>query len=330
MSNQPSKSQVHVNAPLTNVSVAFDQADDHFVAHQAFPVVPVEKDSDIYTVYDQHDWMRDDAKIRAPGSPPEYSGFNITNSNTYSCQRYDLAKKIPDDIRDNADAIHNLDRLTTQWLTKQLMIRREVAWCADYFVTGKWGSNELDISGLAAQWDEALGVPIDNVDTGRKAILAGTGMEPNVLIVGYDTHLALKKNPQVIDRVKYVAGQSFNLAIAPRKAAAQVLAEMFEVDKYLVSKAVYSSDAEGVSTETYGMIASDNALLVYVPSSPSLMTPSAGYCFRSRKFGGNGRGLRVKKWRNDECESDVIEVAYKEDMVQVAAGCGYFFLDTVS
>ena len=47
---QPTLQDVHVNRPLTNVSVAYLQeaAGVEFVADKAFPAVPVENKSDLY------------------------------------------------------------------------------------------------------------------------------------------------------------------------------------------------------------------------------------------------------------------------------------------
>ena len=44
----PTLSQVHVDAILTNSSVAYIQAADNFIANKVFPIVPVDKQSDLY------------------------------------------------------------------------------------------------------------------------------------------------------------------------------------------------------------------------------------------------------------------------------------------
>jgi len=45
---QPTARDVHVNAPLTNISIAFLQTQDSFVASRVFPSIPVTKQSDRY------------------------------------------------------------------------------------------------------------------------------------------------------------------------------------------------------------------------------------------------------------------------------------------
>ena len=65
---QPSLHSVHIDAPLTNISVAYLQAQTNFIAPRVFPVVPVDKQSDLYFTYTKNDWFRDEAKPRGAGT----------------------------------------------------------------------------------------------------------------------------------------------------------------------------------------------------------------------------------------------------------------------
>ncbi len=47
---QPTASDVHVDAVLTNLSVAYIQEQDAYIATKVFPVIPVDKKSDKYYV----------------------------------------------------------------------------------------------------------------------------------------------------------------------------------------------------------------------------------------------------------------------------------------
>ena len=64
----PTQSDLHVNAPLTNVIVAYMQDKAQFIADKVFPRVPVQKQSDMYWKYSKSDWRRTDAQKRAPGT----------------------------------------------------------------------------------------------------------------------------------------------------------------------------------------------------------------------------------------------------------------------
>ncbi|MFA6300656.1 MAG: hypothetical protein WC642_15915 [Nocardioides sp.] len=325
---RPSLTESHISQALTDVAVAWDQKATSFVANAAAAKVPVDNESDSYIVFGQFDHARDQAKPRMPGDTAAEAGFSASTG-TYTCKRYDLQKCIPDRLR--RGSAFDQDSAATQWLMNQLNISREARFIADYGVTGKWGSNELDCAGSTHVWDDATnGDPITDVATGRRAVKLGSFQDPNVFVVGYDVHAAIKKNPLVLERVKYVAGTAYNLAIAPRNESAAVLAAMFEVDKYVIGSAVYSTDPEGTSSPTYQFMFEHCALLMYVSPTPDTTVPSALYNFTLRGFGDNDSGIRIKRYRSDGREGDIIEAAYCEDIKQVSAACGYFFDNAVT
>src|SRR3990172_11513905 len=76
--SQPGRSQIHVNKPLTNISVAFLQRLTGFVADRVFPVVPVQKQSDKYYKYERKQWFRSDAQKRAPSTESAGSGWDLS------------------------------------------------------------------------------------------------------------------------------------------------------------------------------------------------------------------------------------------------------------
>ena len=49
----PSRGDVHVNRPLTNISIAFLQTQEAFVADRVFPNIPVTKQSDLFFTIDR-------------------------------------------------------------------------------------------------------------------------------------------------------------------------------------------------------------------------------------------------------------------------------------
>ena len=129
----PTASDVHVNAALTNISVAFMQEEGSFVADRVFPIIPVPKQSDRYFVYNKGDFFRSEAQLRAPGAPSAGTGFSIDNTPSYFADVYAIHKDIDDQIRANSDAAINPDRDATLFVTQQLLLRRELTWAATFF-----------------------------------------------------------------------------------------------------------------------------------------------------------------------------------------------------
>src|SRR5262245_53309515 len=110
---QPTRSQVHIDAILTNISIAYRQAQTAFVASRVFPVIPVDKPSNRYFVFDQNNWFLDAMERRPPATESAGSGYTLSTDN-YSCDVYALHKDIPDQIREAADLPLNPDRNATQ------------------------------------------------------------------------------------------------------------------------------------------------------------------------------------------------------------------------
>ena len=111
----PTNGDVHVNTPLTQISIAYLQDQDQFVAAQVCPVIPVSKQSDRYYVYNRGDFFRDQMQKRAPGTPAASSGYRLDNTPTYFADVWAENKPIPDQLRGNADAVLNIDRDATEF-----------------------------------------------------------------------------------------------------------------------------------------------------------------------------------------------------------------------
>lgn len=326
---QPVISDVHVNAALTEIAVAYIQDEANYIADKVFPVVAVQHQADKYFKFTKGDWFRDQAKKRADGVESAGAGFNLTTG-SYSANVWALHKDVGEQVRRNADPAIDMDVDATKFVMQQLMISREVQFMNTYMATSVW-SGQSDATGTAggtpggttpAFWnDDANGDPFTDVAAAQTSILQNTGFLPNKLVITWPVYQALRKQPLVLDRVKYTM-QAKAQSITPA-----LLAAAFDVDEVLVSKAVYNTGVEGGS-DSFSFIAGKNALLLYSAPAPSLMVPSAGYTFGWQGFTGlNNLGVRVQEIPTPLLGNGSVriegELAY--DMQVVAADCGAYF-----
>jgi len=318
---QPTLSDVHVDRPLTNISVAYIQSAENFIADKIFPAVPVPKKSDVYYKYDRDSWFRDEMEKRAPGTESSGSGYELETDN-YSCDVWSLHKDISDQIRANTDQPLDADRDATLFLSQKGMLRKEKQFVSEYFTGSKWtGSTTGGDITPSTLWDNASSTPIEDVEEQQDAMGEKTGMRPNVFVVSPAVHRALKNHPDIRDRIKYV-----------QKAILQeeLLASLFGVQKYVVARATNNIAAEG-ATRSMQYIYGKHALLAYANPTPSLLQPSAGYMFSwTGLLGAGAMGTRMKKFRMVHLESDRAEIDMAFDMKQVAADLGVFFDTPVS
>lgn len=317
---QPSLSSVHVNRPLTNVSVAYMQSADNFIADKVFPSVRVTKKSDTYYIFNKNDMLRDEAKPRAPHTESAGSGFGLTTG-TYNADVYALHKDISDQERANEDPGVSLDRTTVQWLTNRMLMRRETQWVADYFVTGIWGTSATP----SALWDNySTSDPIGDIETAIRTVMINTGLRPNVLTLGYDVDRWLKHHPDIVDRIKYTGG------LVNQVNLRRALAELFGLDNVYVAQAVTATNNEG-ETAAYAFTHGKHALLTYSPPAPALNTPAAGYTFVwDGVSDGMGESIGIVKFPMPELRSERIESQAAWDNKLVGTDLGYFLESVVS
>lgn len=315
---QPTLKSVHVDAILTNISVAFTQAAVNFVAPQVFPLVPVDKKSDVYFFYTQEDWFRDEAAPRKEAAESEGSGYNLTTDN-YSCEVYAIHKDIGYQTRQNADNPLNLDRDATEFVTQRLLLRQERQWVNDYFATTIWGN---DVTPTNLWSDFTSSDPISDIDLGKETILKNTGQEANTLVLGYQVYRQLIRHPDFRDQIKYTSPENIN---------ADLLAKILDIDRVLVSKAVYTTTKEKNATPAYAFAAGKNALLCHVAERPGLLVPSAGYAFAWKGIsGGMGQNIAISRFYLPQLKVDRIEGESAWVNKVVAKQLGYFFNGAVA
>lgn len=326
----PTPGDVHVNTPLTNISIMFLQDPSEFVAARAFPVIPVNKQSDRYYVYNQADFYRDEMQIRGVGAEAAESGYRVDNTPNYFAEPWALKKPVPDQVRSNADAVVNMDLDATYFLTQKALIRREKVWAGNAFTTSKWAK---DVSGVASgavagtsflQWSNPLSNPIEDIRAGKLYIKQNTGMPANVLVLSEPVWTVLVDHPDIVDRVK--AGQTPG---GPATVTRQAVAAILELDEIMVMGAVENTAAEG-QTGVFSFIGGKSALLMHRTPRPGLMIPTAGYTFAwTGLFGAGAEGNRIKRYRWEIIASDLIECEMAFDIKIIATNLGYFFATAV-
>jgi len=325
----PTLSDVHVNRPLTNISIAMIQDDNNFVAQKVFPNIPVSKQSDAYFTYDNAYWNKDEMQLRAPATESHGNGWKIDANSTYFARVWAFHKDIDDQIRANADSPLNLDTEATKYCTLKALLKREKIFATNYMTGGVW---TRDWDGVAAgpignqvlQWNDAASTPIEDVWDAKEDMLELTGFEPNVMVLGYPVYKALINHPDTVDRVKY--GNTSGVAMIDLNE----LAQLFKVDKVLVMRGIENTAVEGAAGVN-AFIGGKVAGLFYVPPSPGLMTPSAGYTFSWTGFLGAGpAGNRIKRFRMEQLSSDRVEIEIACDLKLISAGLGAFWASVVA
>ena len=316
-------SDVHVDQALSNVSIAYAQEQNRFIASQVFPSVNVSHLSNKYHIFSKDAYLRSEAGLRAPGSRSRTANFQLSTG-TYSCEEYGVAMNVDDLVAANADAGLDILTSTTRYVTEQLLLKRDQVFAAAAFTTGVWtGSTSGSDITPSTLWSASGATPIKDIQTQQDAVESKTGRKPNVLVLGSDVYTTLRDSDDILDRVKYSERGILTT---------DLMASIFGVDKVIVAAPIVNSGPED-GTASYGRVFdADDALLCYVPDAPGLMTPSAGYMFSFTGVSGayQFEGLRTRRYREEAMHSERIEALSAFDFAVTGADLGVFFNECVA
>lgn len=320
-------SSVHLDQPLTNLTIAYVQDQSNFIADKVFPTVGVQKQSDKYYIYDRDNMNRTgDVKALAPRTEVNRIGMSLS-TDSYYADVYGLGMDFDQQTLANEDAALDIRSAGATTLVNRLLIHREEQFASTFFANGVWGSGSTP-SNLWS--DYTNGTPIQDVTVARRTMqLKSGGYKPNTMVVGKEVRDILINHPDILARLNGGATVSNTALITNAK-----LAEIFEVENFYVMEAVKNNSVEGVA-ESNAFIGGKHALLVNTASNAGLMTPMAGATFAWNTLDGvNNLGITVESYSDDALKrmqvAEHIQVKMAYDMKVTGADLGYFFNGAVA
>lgn len=329
----PTYSDVHVNAPLSTLSIATLQSDADFISARVFPVVPVQKASDIYFTYDRGLWLSDQARVRGDGTPSAGGGYTLSQS-TYSCEVYAYHQDVGPRVMANADSPLQPLNDATMFVTQKLAIARERQFVTKFFTTGVWtgSTTGTDIT-PSTKWDAASGAtPIKDIEAQQFNMRKLTAKWANRLVLGTNVYQALKNHDDFLQRIKYtergvVTPDIMAAVLAPPNQVEAADGGAFEV---IVASSVYNSANEGAADSITWTATDTDALLCYAAPNPGIRTQSAGYIFTWVPVAGYQARIRQLPMPElgvgaDGTPTQRVEGEISFDMHVVTSDCGVYF-----
>lgn len=312
----------HIDRALTNISVAYMQGADAFIADKVFPIINVTKQSDVYFSYSKADAFRDEVVERARGAESAGGNFNISEEEPYHCRKYAFHYDITQEERVNYDAPISIDRDATNWLSEKMLLKREVDFTNKFFKKGIWGTDVQADGTTVKKWSDATSDPVDAVNKQMLKMAENTGKKPNFAIMSPDVFYALKNHDAIKDCIKYTQKGIVTV---------DLIASLFEVDNIYIPWGVYNSANQGADASN-SFLYSGAMLLGHTAKSPSLRTPTAGYIFAWTGLeGASAYGSRMVRIKMDQLgigtERFEMEMAY--DQKVICKDLGAFLYDLV-
>jgi hypothetical protein len=307
-------SDAHVDRAMTAFSLRY--SNDSYIADQVFPVVPVEKDSDLYFTYGKENMRLANAGPLGARTPAPEATYTATTA-SYKLDRYGLADIVLDDLRDNADDPLRPDEDCTATLTDLLLLQREKA-CADIAFSTTHMTQNTTLSGTS-QWSDYAGSdPLGDIETGKSTVHSNCFREANFVTMGIQVWRKVRHHPTVVERFKYVAGGGISR---------QQFADLIEIpaENIHIGSAAHVSSNEGQATDTTAYIWGKHFLIGYrAPGRPTIKSVSLGLTLQ------RGQSRRVTTWRNNNPRGDWKMVEDYLVHKVVAATAGYLIVDAVA
>lgn len=303
---RPTLRDVHVNRPLTNLSIAY--SNESYIADQVFPVVSVEKKSDLYFTFDRSSWFRDRSGPRAPGTRAARADYALTTA-SYICINDSLAKTIPDEVRANSDQPLRPDITATNFVTDGLLLGLEIRVANIVTTCGNWAN----ASNPTTVWSADNSDPWGEIDNAVNQVVKSTGRMPNVAAMSWDVWRHLRQHPDFLDRIKYTR--------AGGRLEVTDLQGWFGFDKVLVGTAIKDTAAEGV-TESRSFVWGNAFWCGYVPGSAALEEPASGYTL----VWGN---REISTFREEQEYTDVVTGQWFTDEIITASEAGAIYSTAV-
>ena len=237
------------NRYLSNMSMAFFNNNADYVATKIFPICPVQNSTGFYYEFLKGDLARDNVQRKPAFGKVQPAKRGHTDS-TYKCE--------VDQVITGIDSINALDytrsgvpasidprRSSVRFINDQMLLHLDLTFAEKFFKTGVWqneftGVDSTPGSNQMLKFTDANFDPIAFFDARKREIRLEGRRTPNKLCLGYDTFLALKKHPDILERVKY-GGSTPNPAIVNEK----VIAELLGFDEVTVLMATYNKAEEG-------------------------------------------------------------------------------------
>ena len=311
----PTINQVHVDAPLANISVAYRNA--AFVAERIFPVVPVQHQSDLFWQFSKQHFRQYVTNLR-PGAEANEIEIDMDVRGNYRCDGHGLQTVIPDEERANADPGAQIDIEHTEKVTASVLLDQEIKLAALLSTTNI--TQNTTLSGTSQWSDYTNSDPVPVVDAAKEVVQQSIGEFPNVLLLPRPVFRTLRSHPAILDRIKYTG------AGAKAMLSATDLAEVFDVEEVIVPAPLKQANPEGeVDSLTY--IWGKNAMLFFRPQRPALRTPALGYHFL---WTGNGVSYLIKRFRNETRDSDILKIKKYYAQQLVAPTAAYLWVNSVA
>lgn len=301
---------LHVDQHLTNVAINYRP--QNLIADMIAPIVPVDKQSNSYPVFSRQEAFAIESTERAPGTEAKKITRSVSSAK-YDAVNYALGRDITIEDQANMDQAYRyeLDTGATTYLIGKLGLDWERRVTNLAVTTASVGSVFVCNSSWSGAGANA-GDAVVQIFSLIEYVQATTGQRPNSLWFGWKAWNRFKRNYHARNFLK---GANNGGGLVRREE----MTSLFEVNRVLVSEALYHTANEAQPTYTLDNGMADQLIAYYAPSAPSREEPSWFYSFRWQNPALPAPMSVFRHPYDSRKQIETIEAGYYQDEIVVGA-----------
>lgn len=296
------RSDVRVVDPVLK-QVAIDYKDPELAGQHLFPEINGVPSGAKVIVFGKEAFLKYNMR-RAPGSKTIDVQFGYA-SEPVALVQDSMNGKVPREWLRDAQSVPNVDHGTRAVRAVMKIMKRglEIDQAALAQDASKYDANHKIT--LATAWTDPAADLRADINTGKAAVRASIGVEPNVLLIPYAAFQGAAANTKVKEQFKYTSSESLTEAM---------LAKYLGLDKVVVGKGVYAEDENSDFVDIW-----TKGVLAYVPPSPeSIDEPSFGYTYV-----GEDQPMVEEAWYDKDTKSFKYPTEYERRPYMTSQKAGY-------
>lgn len=264
--------QFYVDQALTNVSQAWQNNSEDFIAEKIFPVIPVDKKTGKYWAYNKDNLIVPSTTLRSGEATTQRASFGKSLNDFGPLSEHALKDFVSKDEYEMTDAPLNVDTDVTNFLNEQMAIAEEQDLSSILADTAIITQNTT-LSGTSQWSDYSNSNPFADIKNGAVAMRGQSLVLPNTAFMSWETWITLVDHPDFLDRIKWsqtgvMTEADFLKLLAP-----------YGIKKLFVGK-VQKNTARKGQAATLGSVWGKHFWLGYVTDTPGLRQVNGGYTMR--------------------------------------------------
>ena len=257
---------LHVDKVLTQMAMGYRS--EGMIADMIFPIVIVDKQSDIYLEADRAGILREKQTKRTPGVEATRVDDQF-GSATYFALNYAVKRAVTIEDKANTDPgmIFSKAESKAQLCIDDINLGYEIRVATLVTTAANVGSS----AAVSSAWNGA-GDPVGDINVAIDNVRYANGVRPNRLTFSPEAWDSFRRDTTARNLINGVNNGGGFLNEAQVK-------NLFNIEQILIGGMFQNTGAEGQS-ENLQAIWGDSVLVSYSPSAPTTERPSFGYAFR--------------------------------------------------